>query len=84
MIDPTLQTHLENIEKELTAMHNDSKSLRASFKRGVFYGAGYVVGIVLVIVLVGWILNIIGVIPALNAQVKDFRNALERIGGPIK
>lgn len=84
MIDQELKTHLENIEKELTTLHNDYKSLSNSFKRGIFYGAGYVIGVVLIIVLVGWILNIVGVIPAFNAQVKDFRAALERIGGPIK
>ncbi len=84
MIEPELEKHLESIEKELVDLRHDSGSLANSFRRGVFYGAGYVVGAVLIIVLVGWILNIIGVIPALNAQVKDFRSALDRIGGPIK
>lgn len=84
MIDPELKTHLETIEKELVTLHKDLNSLSASFRKGIFYGAGYVIGIIFIIVVVGWVLNIIGVIPAFNDQVNAFRVALERIGGPIK
>lgn len=84
MIDPELKKHLEIIEKEIVDFKKSSNSLRRSFMRGTFYGAGYIVGIVIIIVLVGWILNIVGVIPAFNAQVKDFRAALERVSGPLK
>jgi uncharacterized membrane protein len=41
-------------------------------------------GAVFVVIIVGWILNIIGVIPALSNYATEFRTALERIGGPVK
>jgi uncharacterized membrane protein len=41
-------------------------------------------GAVLIIVLIGWILNIIGIILAFTNQVTEFRDALNRIGGPVK
>jgi type II secretory pathway component PulF len=80
MIDPELKTHLETIEQELRDLRQTSTSLRASLVRGAIYGAGYVVGAVVIIIVLGWILNIVGVIPALANQVTEFRQALERIG----
>ncbi|MFA5132105.1 MAG: hypothetical protein WC444_02125 [Candidatus Paceibacterota bacterium] len=84
MIEPELQAHLESIEKEIIAFRNESNGLASTFTRGVVHGAGYVIGVVLIIIVIGWILNIVGVIPALNTQVSEFRAALDRIGGPVK
>lgn len=84
MIDPELKIHLETIERELTDLRKGSNSLWSTLARGAIYGAGYIVGAVLIIIIVGWILNIIGIIPALNDQVDEFRSALQRIGGPVK
>lgn len=84
MIDETLQHHLEKIEKELKEIRIATTSLRSSLVRGFIYGAGYVIGVVMVIVLVGWILNIVGVIPLFNDQVNEFRAALNRVNTPVK
>ncbi len=84
MLDPDLKKHLENIEKEIFELRKDSTGLRQTMIRGAIYGAGYILGAVLVIVLIGWILNIVGIIPAFTNQVTEFRTALERIGGPVK
>ncbi len=84
MIDPELKTHLEKIEAELVGFRKGMLSVKATLLRGTVYGAGYIIGAVLVIVLVGWFLNIIGVIPAFSDQVKAFQAALERIGGTRK
>lgn len=84
MIDPELKTHLEIIEKELTDLRKSSTGFSSTFLRGMVYGAGYVAGAVLVVILIGWILNIVGIIPAFNDQVSEFRAALQRIGGPVK
>jgi hypothetical protein len=84
MIDPELKAHLETIEKEIIELRKGSNGLIATLVRGLIYGAGYIIGAVLIILLIGWILNIIGVIPAFNSQVIEFRSALERIGTPIK
>lgn len=84
MIDPELKHHLETIEKELKAIRVATTSIKLSLVRGLVYGAGYVVGAVTIVVLVGWILNIIGIIPAFNDQVDEFRSALNRINTPVK
>ncbi len=84
MIDPELKKHLEVIEKELAELRSSSTGLLSTLLRGAVYGAGYVVGAVLVIIIIGWILNIVGIIPAFTTQVQEFRAALERIGGQIQ
>ena len=84
MIDPELKSHLEKLEGELAHMRKASTGISRTLLRGVIYGAGYVIGAVLIIVIVGWILNIIGVIPAFSHQVANFQAALESIGKTIK
>ncbi len=84
MVDPELKKDLRKIENELSHMDKASNGMWRTLWRGGIYGAGYVLGAVLVIVIVGWILNAIGVIPALAHQVTEFRTALENIGGTVK
>ena len=84
MIDPELKKHLETIESELIRMRQRTTAVHHALWHGIVYGAGYVIGAVLIIVLVGWILNIIGVIPAFSRQVTEFRTALENVGRTVK
>jgi hypothetical protein len=84
MIDPELKTHLEKIEKEVTVLRKELTSLWPVFMRGVFNGAGYIVGAALVLTLIGWVLNIVGVIPAFTQSVNEFRASVDRIGGTIR
>jgi hypothetical protein len=84
MIDPELKSHLERIEEELVHMRKETVSLKASLVRGLIYGAGYILGAALILVLIGWVLNIVGIIPAFNNQVQQFQDILQRIGTPIK
>ncbi len=84
MIDPELKKHLLVIENELANLRKETTSLRSSLVRGVMYGAGYVVGAVLIIVLIGWILNIVGVIPVFTKHVNEFREALLHVNKPIQ
>jgi len=50
MIDPELKSHLEKIEDELSHMRKVSTGIWHTLWRGCIYGAGYVVGAVLIIV----------------------------------
>jgi len=84
MIDPELKAHLEKIEDELAHMRRVSTGVWHTLWRGCIYGAGYVVGAVVIIVIAGWILNVIGVIPEFSRQVVEFQTALGNIGGTIK
>lgn len=84
MIDPELKTHLKAIEKEVTVLRKELTDLRPVFLRGVVNGAGYVVGGALILTLIGWILNAVGVIPAFTQGVSEFRESIDRIGGTVK
>lgn len=79
MLDPNLENHLAHIENEVTEMRKKTLSTWRIFWHGIVYGAGYVVGAAIIIVVIGWILNIVGVIPALSRQVTEFRTALEKV-----
>jgi hypothetical protein len=79
MIDPELKNNLEKIEDELKRVDKNANGMWRTFWRGVVYGAGYVVGAIIILVIAGWILNIIGVIPAFTNQVNEFRSALESV-----
>ena len=59
MIDPELKNHLEKIEDDLAHMRNVSTGLWHTLWRGCVYGAGYVIGALIVIVIIGWILNLV-------------------------
>jgi uncharacterized membrane protein len=76
MIDPELKEHLSILEKQLDELAKKERHW-SQFVGGIFYGLGYVTGAVVLVVIIGWILNIIGVIPAFNSYVGDFKNALD-------
>jgi hypothetical protein len=84
MIDPELKTHLEKLEKELIVLRKEMTAIWPIFMRGVVYGAGYIVGAALIFTLIGWILNVIGVIPAFTQGVNEFRASVDRIGGTVR
>ncbi len=84
MIDPELKTHLENIEKEIIILRKSMTAFSLVFMRGTVNGAGYIVGAALVLTLIGWVLNIIGIIPAFTQGVTEFRASVDRIGGTVR
>lgn len=84
MIDPELKSHLEKIEGELTHMRKTAGGTWRTLWRGVIYGAGYVVGAVLIIVIAGWILNVIGIIPVFSRQAVEFQTALGNVGNTVR
>lgn len=84
MIDPELKTHLQSIEKEVVVLRKDMTSLWQVFMRGLVNGAGYVIGAALILTLIGWVLNAVGVIPAFTQGVTEFRASIDRIGGTVR
>jgi len=84
MNDQELKKHLEIIEDELVKMRKRTTGVSHALWRGIVYGAGYIIGTLLVIIIVGWILNIVGIIPAFSREVTDFRTALEKVGSTVK
>jgi hypothetical protein len=84
MIDPELEKDLEKIDAKLSHMDQVASGTWRNLWRGIVYGAGYVIGAIVIIVVVGWILDVVGIIPIFNNQVAEFRMALEHIGATVK
>jgi hypothetical protein len=81
MIDPELKNHLATIESEVIRIRKQSTSAWRALWHGVIYGAGYVMGAAIIVIIIGWVLNIVGIIPALSQQVTEFRSALQNVNG---
>lgn len=73
MIDPELKKELDTINRSLVGIFHKTESIWRAFVRGVVHGIGSITGIVIALLLVGWILNTIGVIPGLKSQAKQWQ-----------
>ena len=74
MIDPELKTQLDQINQNLTELKKKTgpTSVWRSFFSGMMSALGYVVGIALVVMLLVWILQKTGLLPAFEQQVQSF------------
>lgn len=79
MIDPELKNYLSGINQHLTELNAKKHPgvLRAFFN-GMFSALGYVAGLALVIVVLGWVLNKTGLLPAFKQQVSDFQAFMDQ------
>lgn len=77
MIDPELKKHLENLNLNLIRIQRGHSWWR-SLLHGLFTGFGYVLGFVIALVVLGWALNIIGIIPAFRREVDSWRQLLQQ------
>lgn len=82
-MNPELKNHLEKIEDELIQVRKSLTGFSSYFVRGILQGAGYIVGAAIILTIIGWILNIAGVIPAFSNAVNEFRTSVDRIGGTV-
>ncbi len=74
MIDPDLQKQLELINSNLVDIKTKKGSgVWRSFFNGMFAALGYVAGLALVVVILGWYLNKSGLLPQFQQQIKDFQ-----------
>ncbi len=69
---------LTEINDNLTKMNYKMGNYWFLVGRGVLAGFGSVLGAGIAIILIGWFLNIIGVIPALRGYADDFRSAIQQ------
>lgn len=49
-----------------------------AFLKGLLYGFGSILGAGLAIIVIGWVLNIIGVIPAFQRQAEEWRDVFRQ------
>ena len=66
-----IQTNIEQIN------HKVGGSFKSLF-RGVLTGFGSVIGAALAILVIGWVLNFIGIIPAFRTQIDELKDALRQ------
>ena len=76
--DPEVR-QLREIKKELRNIESNT-SAKWWIVHGMLYGAGWILGSLIAILLIGWILSFLGVIPGLNKIALDFQDAFSRIG----
>ncbi len=74
MIDPELKTQLEKIDNHLVGIFHKTESLWRAFVRGMLQGIGSIAGIALAILLIGWILNAMGIIPGIREQAREWQS----------
>ena len=75
-----LKTDIKKIEKTLDQIKDGVTSSRWKLvKEGFWRAVGYMVGIILAILFIGWILNLLGVFPFLNNYTNKIQNILEGV-----
>jgi hypothetical protein len=75
MIEPELQNYLSGINQSLTEIKKRKKpGIWRAFFNGMFGAFGYLVGIIIVVLIVGWFLNKTGLIAPYQEQWQKFQN----------
>ena len=72
----------KDLRELVTNLHNLNQTYRSpwvNFGKGLLAGLGSVVGAGLAIILIGWFLNVIGVIPAFQRTATDWRDAFLQV-----
>ena len=77
MNDQFNDKRLEELHETLKGINKSLGNRWFSFGKGLLYGFGSVLGAGLAIILIGWFLNVIGVIPALSNTATQWREAFQ-------
>ncbi len=78
-MDPQVQQEAQKVEHLLDEIkenteHRPTKSLL----NGMLYGVGIVLGTIVGVVLIGWLLSILGVIPGFDVLADRFNEILQK------
>jgi hypothetical protein len=79
MADEKELRQLREIKKELSEIKERSSDIKRTFLHGVLYGAGALVGGILAVALIGWVLNILGIIPGFGELADYGRSLMEQL-----
>ncbi len=78
-IDPQVQEEAKKVETLLSEIKTNTQNKPAkSFVNGMLYGAGIVLGTIVGVVLVGWLLSILGVIPGVDVLAQRVSDILQK------
>ncbi len=70
---------LEEIQTDLQDLKHLTGSNKAWFIRGILQGAGAIVGSILMLIVLGWILSILGVIPGVSEIAEYLRGYADQV-----
>lgn len=71
--------HLERIEEELEEIKDRTANSKRAFINGIWQGAGAIVGSIGAILLLGWALGILGLIPGVGEMANSLRGMVDGI-----
>jgi hypothetical protein len=78
-MDQQVQEEAKKVETLLAEIKINTQNKPAkSFLNGMLYGAGIVLGTIVGVVLVGWLLSILGVIPGADVLAHKFTDILQK------
>lgn len=69
---------LDELNDNLSGINSKLGNYWSAFFKGLLTGLGSVLGAGVAIILIGWFLNVIGVIPALSKSAEQWRNAFQQ------
>lgn len=78
-MEKELEHYLEKFHKQLANLEEKREGLWWAFLRGIMTGFGSILGVAIALAIAGYILNVIGVIPAFREQAKNWQQTLEQI-----
>ncbi len=78
MLDNLKDKKIEELNANLGKLTRQMGSYWLALGKGLLYGFGTVLGAGVAIILIGWFLNIIGVIPALKTSADQWRSAFQQ------
>ncbi len=78
MIEQDLKEQLEKINKNIEVVAGRIGGSWKAFWYGLLRGFGSILGVAIAIALLGWLLNSLGYIPALESQANSWKEVIER------
>lgn len=76
MMDQELKKQLDTINENIVALQVKGGWWK-SFLTGMMSGIGSIIGVVIALTLIGWLLNIAGVIPAFRKEADQWKQLIE-------
>lgn len=77
MIDQDLKSELGKINQNVVVLQKGGSWWR-SLLHGVMTGFGSVIGVLIALAVIGWLLNMAGVIPAFKKEADQWRELIEQ------
>jgi Na+/melibiose symporter-like transporter len=78
MIEPELKQELDKVNTNLITLTKKVGGTWSSLFKGLLSGFGSVIGVAIALVIIGWVLNALGYIPAFRQQASDWKQIIQK------